>query len=484
VDFANHRQAVIVLEVNSNLKEENMVTMDRIFERFLKKSPVSVMVRATLENVFSPERLDELFAQNAKKQRPGQLLFSTVVDSMSLVVCKIRPSLHAVYQARKKKFGVSVKSLYNKINGVEPAVSEALVRQTAADLREIVQACGAVRRPVLPGYRTLIVDGNHFPGVEHRIEELRTTRSGALPGQALAVLEAETGLVVDAIGCEDGHSQERSLLPELVQRFSPGDVVVADRNFCTTNFLFDLSTQKAFFVIRQHGSTLTWQPTGRRRRVGKCGKDVIYEQIVKLTDPRRDETMYARRITIKLHQPTRDGDWEVHVLTNLPKKITAQRVADVYGKRWSIESAFGELATVLNSEIETLGHPPAAVLGFCVALVAYNQLMVVKAALRAVHGEETVDSQVSSYYLADEIAGTWRGLTIAVEEATWSHRFSGATASQMARFLLRAAKLVDLSAFQKHPRGPKKPRPRRTSGKKQKHVSIARILAKRKLAVC
>ena len=110
--------------------------------------------------------------------------------------------------------------------------------------------------------------------------------------------------------------------------------------------------------------------------------------------------------------------------------------------------------------------------------------VVVKAALRAVHGEETVDSQVSSYYLADEIAGTWRGLTIAVEEAIWSRRFSGATASQMARFLLRAAKLVDLSTFQKHPRGPKKPRPRRTSGKKQKHVSIARILAKRKLAVC
>jgi hypothetical protein len=425
-----------------------------------------------------------LFAQNAKQQRPGKLLFSTVVDSMSLVVCKIRPSLHAAYQANKKQFGVSVNSLYNKVNGVEPTVSEALVRETATDLRKIVRACGAARRPLLPGYRTLIVDGNHFPGVEHRIEELRTTRSGALPGQAIAVLEAETQLVVDVVGCEDGHSQERSLLPELVKRISSRDVVVADRNFCTTNFLFDLNAQKAFFVIRQHASTLTWKLTGRRRRVGKCGKDVIYEQIVALTDPRRGETMYVRRITIKLHQPTRDGDSEVHVLTNLPKMVRAKRVATVYGKRWSIETAFGELATVLNSEIETLGHPPAAVLGFCVALVAYNQLMVVKAALRAVYGEKTVDASVSSYYLADEIAGTWRGLEIAVEDAIWSRRFSGLTPSQMARFLLRAAKLVNLSAFQKHPRGPKKPQPKRTSGKKQKHVSIARILAKRKLAAC
>jgi hypothetical protein len=459
-----------------------MVVTEQMFERFLKRSPVSVMVRATLENVFSPQRLDKLFAQNAKKQRSSRLLFSTVVDSMSLVVCKIRPSLHAVYQAKKKEFSVSVKSLYNKVNGVEPMVSEALVRDTAADLRSIVQACGATRKPLVPGYRTLIVDGNHFPGVEHRIEELRTIRAGALPGHAIAVLDAETQLVVDVIACEDGHAQERRLLPQLVERMSPRDVVVADRNFCTTGFLFGLRTRKAFFVIRQHRSTLTWQLTGHRRRVGKCGKDVIYEQIVKLTDPRQGETMYVRRITIKLHQPTRDGDLELHVLTNLPKTITASRVAEVYGKRWSIESAFGELATVLNSEIETLGHPPAAVLAFCIALVAYNQLSVVKAALRAVHGEKTVDQQVSSYYLADEIAGTWRGLTIAVDDATWTHRFAGATAPQMARFLIRAAKLVELSAFQKHPRGPKKPPPKKTSGKKQKHVSIARILAQRKLA--
>ena len=347
-----------------------MDVTDRMFERFFQKSPVSVMVRATLENVFSPRRLDKLFARNAKRQRPSELLFSTVVDSMSLVVCKIRPSLHAVYQAKKEAFSVSVKSLYNKANGVEARVSEALVRETADDLRKIVQACGTTRKPLLPGYRTLIVDGNHFPGVEHRIEELRTMRAGALPGQAIAVLDAATQLVVDVVACEDGHAQERRLLPQLVERIAPRDVVVADRNFCTTGFLFGLRAQQAFFVIRQHRSTLTWQLTGRRRRVGKCGKNVIYEQIVKLTDPQQGQTMYARRITIKLQQPTRDGDYELHVLTNLPKTIRASRVADVYGKRWSIESAFGELATVFHSEIETLGHPPAAVLGFCVALVA------------------------------------------------------------------------------------------------------------------
>ncbi len=39
--------------------------LEEVFEQFLDQSPVSVMVRATLENVFAPERLDAVFHQHA-----------------------------------------------------------------------------------------------------------------------------------------------------------------------------------------------------------------------------------------------------------------------------------------------------------------------------------------------------------------------------------------------------------------------------------
>ena len=52
--------------------------------------------------------------------------------------------------------------------------------------------------------------------------------------------------------------------------------------------------------------------------------------------------------------------------------------------RKSVEAAFGELATCLNGEVETLGYPKAALFAFCVALVSYNTMGVVKAALRSV----------------------------------------------------------------------------------------------------
>ena len=54
--------------------------LEYAFERFAKKTPVSVMVRATIENVLSPERLDAIFDEYAEEQYAGELMFSTVAS--------------------------------------------------------------------------------------------------------------------------------------------------------------------------------------------------------------------------------------------------------------------------------------------------------------------------------------------------------------------------------------------------------------------
>lgn len=72
----------------------------------------------------------------------------------------------------------------------------------------------------------------------------------------------------------------------------------------------------------------------------------------------------------------------------MSRPLDAVVVADLYRRRWSAEAAFGELATCLNGEVETPGYPKATSFAFCVALVSYDVMGVVKAALRAIHGEE------------------------------------------------------------------------------------------------
>ena len=83
----------------------------------------------------------------------------------------------------------------------------------------------------------------------------------------------------------------------------------------------------------------------------------------------------------------------IHILTNVPHQVAAPQVAELYRKRWTLETAFKHLEAYFHSEINTLGYPKAALFGFCLALVAYNLLAVVLAALRRVHGEEMVDQR-------------------------------------------------------------------------------------------
>ncbi len=73
--------------------------LGEVFERFVDRSPHSVMLRVLLERVFDPATLDELFEQAADKQYQRKLLFSTVFQLMIVVVCGVHPSVHAAYQA-------------------------------------------------------------------------------------------------------------------------------------------------------------------------------------------------------------------------------------------------------------------------------------------------------------------------------------------------------------------------------------------------
>jgi hypothetical protein len=181
-----------------------MVLSD-VFERFVKGSPVGVMARALMERALEPSVLDGLFRKEANKQYEKELLFSSLVNLMALVVCGIREALG-----------------------------------TASTW--------------LPGYRIKVLDGNHIASTERRLEVLRDCAAGPLPGQSLVVLEPETGLATQMVGCEDGHAQERSLLEPVLAAVEPKDLYIADRNFCTLRFLLGIAKRDGFFVFRHHAN--------------------------------------------------------------------------------------------------------------------------------------------------------------------------------------------------------------------------------------
>ena len=164
----------------------------------------------------------------------------------------------------------------------------------------------------------------------------------------------------------------------------------------------------------------------------------------------------------------------------LLRTASAKRVARLYRKRWTLETAFQHLEAYFHSEINTLGYPKAALFGFCLALVAYNMLAVVLAALRSVHGAETIDQELSLYDVANDIAQTYHGMMIAIPEDEW-RVFSRMRPAEMVATLRELAQKVCLKAYRKSSRGPKKPRPKRERSTKASHVSTAKILRNQKV---
>jgi IS4 transposase len=456
---------------------------DDVFRPFIEQSPVSVMFRGTLEHIFAAPRLDGLFERTAQRQCCRDLAFSTCADLLGLVVTQVQPSLHAAYRARCEQVGVSVQALYQKVAGVEPRVCEALVRETAADLAAIIDAMDAALPGPLPGFEVRIVDGNHLQGTQHRLKELRRLGDAALPGHTLAVLNPHRELIEEVVVCTDGHANQKPLFRFLLDKVLPRQCWIADRDFSTREFLFGVKQRHAYFLVRHHGG-LGFETVGRQRRLGRTDTGVVYEQNVRLSGDDGQE-MIVRRITIKLDRPTRDKETEIHLLTNLPQKVTGQKIAAAYLSRWKIENAFHKLTMVLRCELNTLGYPQAALFGFCLAVVMYNVVHTVTAALRGAHPdalEKTAGkaTKFSFYYLADEIAGVSRGMAIVVAAEYWTKAFAHKTPLQMAKQLRWLARKVRVERYLTNPASEKKRKARRPI-KHGGHVSTQRILQKRKL---
>ena len=451
---------------------------DAVVERFLKRSPLTVMAHVTLRRALAAPWLDALFAEHAERQYVRSLLFSTVVDLLASVTFGFRPSIHAAVKAAGATLPVSLTALYDKINRTEPLLVRAMVREGAQRLAGVLAALTTGGRGGAGGYTVRIVDGNHLPATEKRLKALRGLRGAALPGHTLVIYDPQLGLAVDIVPCEDAHAQERSLTEALLAMAAPEHLWVADRNFSTTRLFEGFAARGASFIVRKHGRSPTVLESGRPRRAGRTGTGIVEEQAVTVT--RSDgQPLALRQIRVHLDTSTQDGDTVIVLLTNVPvARLSARAIAEQYRGRWTIEGMFGELEAALAGELHSLGQPKAALFAFGLAVLAFNVLQVVRRAVEATH---TVDGEVpavSSYHVAVEIRATYQGFVIATTDTDWS-RWDGLSDLRFAAVLRKIAAGLNIDTVRKSQRGSKKPKPKGYVDRSiaQRHHSTARLMA-------
>lgn len=455
------------------------VTLNPILQRLAERRPIPVMARGILERCLNPAQLDAWFGSVAEQQYSRTLLFSAVFELMTQVVLRQQPSVNAAWQAAVETIGVSVTSVYNKLNGLEPATIAGLVSFSSAQVMELIRELGETRPPLLPGVPVKVLDGNHLEGRQHRLKETRGDTAAPLPGQALGVFDPQHEVITTLFPEPDAYTQERAWLCQVLATVQAGELWIADRNFCTKGWLWELHQRQAMGLVREH-EQMRFEPLEALREIGRVDNGTVSEQQVRL-QPVADDVagLVVRRIVIRLDQPTRNGDDIIYLLTTVSADLAdACTLARLYKTRWTIEKAFLHLTTQLRCEMNTLAYPPAALFGFAVAAVAFNSLAVVKAALRRVHGVAAIDDKVSGYYLAIEMANTADSFTAILDPEDWSE-LRNLSVTAFAEWLGTLAARADLRKYRKHTRGPKKPALKRVHNPRRPHVSVARVLAKR-----
>lgn len=112
------------------------------------------------------------------------------------------------------------------------------------------------------------------------------------------------------------------------------------------------------------------------------------------------------------------------------------------------------------------------------AAVAFNTVAVVMAVLRAAHPKTDIQADISTYYIANEMANRAESLDTIIDPEDWQP-IREATVPGLAAWLLLAGR-AQLRKYAKHPRGQKKTMPTRKNDPATPHVSTARLLSQRK----
>lgn len=179
------------------------MSLGECFENFLDRSPVSVMVRGTLERGVDPEKLERVLTDPAVLPYPRELTFTQCVGLRSDVVFRLTPSVGAWDKAHPDELPVTRQAVDDKLKHRELSTAAGVVAYAGRELGPGLRQRPSPPAPVLPGDRGRVLDGTHLAGTEHRGKALRRYRAAALPGHALVFYDPQWAVATDVSPCED-----------------------------------------------------------------------------------------------------------------------------------------------------------------------------------------------------------------------------------------------------------------------------------------
>jgi hypothetical protein len=375
-------------------------------------------------------------------------------------------------QAQEKgELPVLIGSVYPKLSRIEPAVSEALLRESSMKMCGLFEHPQSPVPPSLTSFQVITLDGKTIKNVRRQLKQLRPLRGKLLGGKLCVAQDLHTGIALAMEAREDAEINEVRLVPGVVEQIRGMDVLaqsklwMGDRQYCDLNLMGRFTEGQDHFLIRMN-KTLGFQPDpDRPAQFGVDARNRRYAQEWGWVGGEKDKRRrYVRRITL-WRPEVKDGD--IILLSDLLDEITypAVDLLNTYLLRWGIEKMFQTITQVFSLQ-QLIGCRPRANIfqaSFC--FVIYNTIQVARSYVAQagnVKPDEVSTANLFKDVQEELIAQNKLGSAAAVIEATQPAK----TRVQMKRLLTNLLGSRWRPSWRKTPTNPRK-----TRGRTQRVIS-------------
>src|SRR4051794_29218131 len=249
------------------------------FQReLLARLPLADSVLSLLGYLWSPSFLDGLFDAHRGRCYEQDLTFPRLVELVRDALLVHHGSGRASFEAAdaRGELPVLAGSVYQKLARLPVAVSQALLRETACRLPELLPGAGGgggdANDPPLPaslgGLEVVALDGKVLKHVHRRLKPLRPLQGRLLGGRVLVALAVRPGLALALDGCEDAERNDCPLVPGAVAQVRAtvgrGVLFVADRQMCDLGLMALFAERHGDHFLVRHNRTLSFEPDPAR----------------------------------------------------------------------------------------------------------------------------------------------------------------------------------------------------------------------------
>jgi Transposase DDE domain len=360
------------------------MAQDEFSVEALRRVPVAEGVLSVLAVLFSEKRMSALFEKHRGRSYLRTLSFHTLVELMYSAILEHKAVGSEAFKSARNAnvLTVSDQAVYGKFGRMRQTLSHAIISESMAPLMEMFPERVKTRVPTcFNKYNVYGIDGKKLKDVGKRLLETRGTPGKLLGGKTLVALSIHEQLVVAVSSALDGEANDGPLVPDLlssVHAWTPTlNIFLADSQFCDLTTPRHILNYGSHFVMRHHPKVHFHVDNDIPSVHGKDGWGRPYvEEIGWLGKPEKKTSIRVRRIVV-----SREGKPDLIIVTSLldSKKFPAADVLELYGLRWTIETAFLHITKEFDLRHMIGSTAEATIFQFSISLMIYNVMKLIQA---------------------------------------------------------------------------------------------------------